>query len=341
MHRARHSPIPERILGAASWLASLLAAALSLGERTGSAQPSPEPVVLVYRGAPNCPPAQAFREEFHGRTARARFVEAPAAAARRFTVTLSAADPGFFGRIDIRQLDGSTATRELTGQTCREVVSALSLVGALVVDPKASAAPRSELVVPPDRAEVSGNAAPPQEPQRWPVALGFDVGAFGGVLPGTSAFGAAFIDLAIEREAALAPSFRLAIEGAPSHTLQAGSGSADFHWFAAALEVCPFRFRLAGGLLGYPCAIGEGGVLVGEGGGVPASRTSRRRWVSLGAGASLRWMLGDRFFVEAHGAVHLPLARDTFVFEGPGRIVIYEVPAAGARAALGAAFLFR
>lgn len=95
---------------------------------------------LVYEAAPGCPLEETFFAEVMARTARAH--RAPdAAQARTFIVTLKQGDKESTGNFRIRTPDGSTTERDVAGDTCAEVASALALIAALAVDSGANLGP--------------------------------------------------------------------------------------------------------------------------------------------------------------------------------------------------------
>jgi hypothetical protein len=61
--------------------------------------------------------------------------------ARAFAVTLTIEADTTRGRLAITSVDGSLSTREVTGETCSEVASALALMTALSIDPMAIVTP--------------------------------------------------------------------------------------------------------------------------------------------------------------------------------------------------------
>ena len=65
----------------------------------------------------------------------------PGEAARAFVVTVTAETATIRGLLSITSLGGSVSRREVTGDTCSEVVSALALITALAIDPSATTAP--------------------------------------------------------------------------------------------------------------------------------------------------------------------------------------------------------
>src|SRR5262249_31537182 len=84
------------------------------------------PVRVVYGAPTGCPSEDAFFAEVAARTPRARRA-AEEAPARTFEVSLMKGSEASFGRVTIRDADGTASERDVTGDTCGEVVSALAL----------------------------------------------------------------------------------------------------------------------------------------------------------------------------------------------------------------------
>jgi hypothetical protein len=99
-----------------------------------------EPIRLTYRAYASCPTEGRFVREVTARTERAR-VATPGEAARAFLVTVTPETGTIRGLLSITSLGGSVSRREVTGDTCSEVVSALALITALAIDPSAATAP--------------------------------------------------------------------------------------------------------------------------------------------------------------------------------------------------------
>src|SRR5687768_10999344 len=93
-------------------------AVLVVAARTTQAQPRTEPVRIRFSAPTACPNEETFTREVRGRTARARIAE-PNESARGFEVTIAEASLGSSthrGRLEIRELDGSTSVRQVSGR---------------------------------------------------------------------------------------------------------------------------------------------------------------------------------------------------------------------------------
>lgn len=290
-------------------------------------------VRIEYHAPAACPDVRAFIAQVSGRTARFRASdESP----RAFVVELTVGD-GARGRLTT--IDGDArATRELDGDTCEEVVSALALVTALAIDPNASTLPVAAAPPPPVVTPASPPAPLPpilaKKPVRWHIDAGFGVEATGAVAPndvlvGLGPFVEGSIDFGV-----FAPALRVSLRAAPAATSPVeGGGTARFGWWLVTTEAClrwgivEFGRKTSGGGLGVaPCARLGAGILQADGGDVPEPRGEGRVWLDLGALVRLRWSPARIAFIEATGGAVFPLTRDRFRFEGPDTTVHRAAP---------------
>ena len=310
-----------------------LSLASTLVARRSAAQAAPEAIAWTYRAPPECPPAEIFEREFESRTKRAELVTGLVNATRSFVVTLSSEPGRTVGRIEIDGPAGAVAKRVVAGHTCRGVVSALALVAVLAIDPLAAEAPSPQE---PDsrRARAVPQPLPvaaPDNGRMWTsrtvVASGLEGGTVIGLFPNPAPSVSTFVEARRERSSVLSPSARLSLSASVSSSASVSPGSASFRWMAAGLDGCPFELRFAKGWRATPCALLQAGVLAGSGAGVATPEAESRRWIALGGAARLSWSFFGAFFAEAHGRMVAPLARDTFVFVLPERVVVHAIPA--------------
>ena len=304
-----------------------LALACTLFARPGAAQELPEAIAWTYRAPPECPSAEIFQREFEARTQRAELVTGIANATRSFVVTLSSEPGRTVGRIEIHGPTTAVSKRVVAGHTCASVVSALALVAALAVDPLAAEAPSPVEPVAPRPLPVKTPDNRRASTSHTVVASGLEGGTALGLFPNPAPSVSTFVEARRERGSALSPSARLSLSASVSSPVSVSPGSASFRWMAAALDGCPLQLRLAKGWRATPCAFVRLGVLAGSGRGVATPEAESRRWIALGGSARLDWNFLGAFFAEAHGRLEAPLARDTFVFVLPERVVVHAVPA--------------
>src|SRR5689334_23382485 len=116
---------------------TLSAISLLAMEGSAAAEEGAEPVRLSYTAGAGCPSESAFMTGVRARTSRVRWVS-EGERARVFVVTLSQTDKESSGHLVVRLPNESESERDVTGDTCEEVASALALMAALSVDPDAA-----------------------------------------------------------------------------------------------------------------------------------------------------------------------------------------------------------
>jgi hypothetical protein len=95
----------------------------------------PEPVRLRYDAPPECPGSDVLAEQMLARSPRLRMA-GPAELARVFEITITPDAQQYRGGVRARDENGADLDISVTG-SCPEVVSTLSLVAAMTVDPAA------------------------------------------------------------------------------------------------------------------------------------------------------------------------------------------------------------
>jgi hypothetical protein len=161
-----------RTMGRAG-LAIAACAALVLAPERASGQVATEPIRIDFHAHDGCPDEGKFTGEVRARTAKAR-IAFPAEPARFFRVNVTR-DRGTTksrGKLTIEDPGGAVSVREVSGESCGEVVSALALITALAIDPKASTAVEPPPHPPPvtldSEPPLHVPATPPQPAPVWP-----------------------------------------------------------------------------------------------------------------------------------------------------------------------------
>lgn len=261
-----------------------------------------EDVVLDYAVPAGCPSREHFESQVIARTALVRFVQTPRSG-RFFSVYVESNSTGPVGRLTTGRDREVGSAREVSSQSCEDVIAALALIAALAVDPNASLA----AILPPSAAfpvelpasaslpaavqdvlapTVSPNFPPPSNGAQsgvplmshdWPRqaasrAISFEVGAMmGGSLWLTSpavpwgAFGGT-IGVENARPSSDAAFVQFSVTYAKSATVNTNdAASAHFESWMFGLDNCPLRWKLGFGVVLRPCAQLEGGRLTGTG----------------------------------------------------------------------------
>ena len=286
------------------------------------------PVRVEYRAPPTCPDRASFLTKVSARTPLFRASdEAP----RAFVVEMALVDGGFEGRLTTVEPSQARATRELSGDTCEQVVSALALVAALTLESNASATP--EVAPPPPREseprpQLEPSLASAPAPARvWHLDAGLGANVTGAVAPNVLVGIGPFVEGSLALRS-LAPAVRLSFQGGPATSQSVeGGGTASFTWWLATLEGCA---RWTFGAFGLsPCARLGMGALKAEGSHVAQTRADRRPWVDAGGLLRLRWSPASFWFLEATGGFVLPITRDRFHFDTPDTTIHRAAPAGG------------
>lgn len=319
--------------------ASIFCAIVMCSATRAYADPASGALQLAYRAPGTCPDESAFLAGIRARVQSAHLAPDDASATR-FEVTIVPTGDRWTGELVARDRERQETTRRVAGKPCEDVVDALALVAALVLDPSADPTPPPAPPAPPSAPEraaapVAGEGRTPEpdasterRPSRWSVAVQGDVvgAGLGSLVPR----GAASVRLR-----ALADGF-IALGGAiasGSTSAQSG-GRARITWTTLVLEACPLRLRASADVSVLPCIPIEGGfVLVGAEDIVnPSSAT--QPWLATGADVRLELSLSSWVFLDLHAGGRVPILRDTFYFR-PGEDV-YRAPAVIAQAGIGA-----
>lgn len=345
---------------------------------SGSAWAQEERVHLQYQAGPGCPNRAAFIEQIALRTPRPRFVTEPEGV-RSFVVSVEVAEGRAVGRLATGQENALGSTREVESGNCNEVASALALIMALAIDPKASTAalppPRGPDPDAPDAAQNS-TAAPPakptsDEPTPAPAAktahptsrrssLGSElpghppsrnVFQLGAQAEGSAWFGTGSVPLggiAIFAEwgrsptTGFSPAFRLSGMVARSREIHPGEGGAQFAVTSGELDFCPLHLRLTGSVALLPCLGAEGGLLVGEGiprGRIVQKRSAQRPWGVVHQALRFQATFGHTAVLHLEAGLGEPIWQDEFVFQTPD-LTIVRIPALVPKLGIGLALRF-
>jgi hypothetical protein len=313
--------------------------------RTSSAQEATrlgaEPIRVDYASPPGCPSEEDFLAGVLARTARAR--RAPdRGPASTFVVTLEGTHGESTGHLVLRRAGVAETERDVTGDTCEEVASALALIAALAIDPNASTSPvpTPPPVVPTTDAsrETMKTPAPREAPAapkpeaEWQFGASVGASVTAGVAPEALVGVPIAVHAVAPASAPIGPTFHLAFERTSSGAVDVQGGAATFTWTVAVVEGCPHRWRW--GAVGVePCLRFEGGALRGQGSRINPAREDTRGWFALGAIGRAEWTFAGPLFLEIETGLRAPFVRTTYYFEPD--TTIYRAPAIGALAGLG------
>lgn len=302
----------------------------------------PQPFRVVFSSSSACSDPSEFVEQLMGRTAHLR-AASELEAALTFFVSLTRTQAGVQGQLRVQNADGSGTTREVPGADCHEVLSAMALIGALMVDPFALTGP-----VPPPAAAAPADAeeVPREEARRapggWSAGAGQRLNVHTGVLPGLGWGHSVFVQAAFALSELFQPSLRVAALVAGSTADAAPLGSARFEWQAVRMSACPLNFPAGSAISARPCAFLDLGSLHAKGFNTPNAREHSILLATTGLEIALEAVLVGPLTLGAEAGVLLPLVpRDSFYFlprNAPNAVP--HAISAGVRAGLGLGLRF-
>lgn len=325
-------------------------ALLLVGHAARAAETESPHFRLAYDAPSGCPDRGAFLDAIRARTPRPRLAatddQEPAITLH---VAIDSGDESTSGRLELREPDGTEETRSVTGRTCGEVMKALALVAAVMLDPEARMGPEPPVPSPPSPPPPTSSAAPPPKPRppqpssprprrrsAWRPAAGAEIGMLGGVGPGVAPMAGAFFD--VERASrALTSTARLSLDVATTSSNLRG-GSQTYEWLGATLRICPAYVSLPVRLRVAPCAALQTAGHRGTPRNVRNATTNVDLWLAPALAGALEWEASPALSVELQGGVLFPLRRTRF-FLAPDS-TIFEIPAAAGTVSLGVRIRF-
>lgn len=348
-----------------------LGTALLCTSTVGAAPTSREPIRLRYAAPAGCPGEARFVEELSARTERARLADG-GEPAWEIAVFVDAASRGSHGVVETKDPHGATSRREVSGDSCAEVVSALALIAALTVDSEARTDDSASVSRAPEGTRKpldaqnaidptsSGSSPPPRTPPvpkrpvpppivsreatpavRYRWILGAQGHVLGGFTPAPALGGGGTLGLESDGAGPLAPSFRLAPWVATTRAVFASNIGARLLWYGARLEICPVRPWLASRVRAEACAGVDAGLMHSSGFGVDHEDTKSSAWIAPMALGRLAWAVAGGFRTEFGVGAAVPVRRYSFDFESgraKGSTELYSFPAVGALVTLGVVF---
>jgi hypothetical protein len=319
----------------------LLPAAVLLAARSTAAQPATVAIEigLDYEAPSGCPDPSELERQIAERSSRIR-VAKTGNSELDFGVQVEA---GWRARIAVKSGHGEPTVREVSGETCQEVVAAAALIVAVLADPDApppseverpGAPPRAPAPKPPPTTMAErelGHREPDAGGWRW--AFGLQLTFESAPAPGTLVTPRPFV--ALERRPGaevVRPTARLSVARGSSGSIETKSGSAELTWTTARADACA---ALGGdrSLWAEPCAALELGSLRGRGFSTEDPGDETLFWLAPGALARGGFGVAGRLRFELQLGLVFPLRRYRFFF-GPDETA-HQVPAVGATGGFG------
>ena len=303
------------------------------------------PIRINYDAPASCPNQDAFYDALRARTQRVRKAQGNEPRVD-VNVRLTRSERRFHGEMREVVNQDETSSRNVDGETCKEVVEALAFTVALSLDPEAHA-PVPPEVEPPPAPKPDTVAVPLTSPSeaaktsipgaRLELEIGLSV--LGTVVETAGFATGAALSVMLLRETSASKSGAVQLS-----LLFAGTGlltAPDDHrtrFGALALDACPFRHR-SGSFEIAPCALGTLGFMELTGRGVEQPATVDRAWLSVGLDVQMFWLLGRGIVFESAVGASVPLARHRYYTNTPDQ-VIAATPAISPLIRLGLGYRF-
>jgi hypothetical protein len=318
------------------------------------------PFRIAYQAPAECPAVDAMKSRIVASSARARLAD-PIEPAVDLGVSIVAESGGFMGYLRVRTVEGNETRRAVPAATCEEVVSALSLIAAIVVDPDAVLPPETPPEAPSPSATEAAPApaatheetrpalpAEPAEvverhrpaPRYWFVVAG-EVGALGAIAPDLAVDAAVSVGFIDTGPSLFAPSVRLSARGAwsPDSNFGSGEGTASFRRLGGRLSGCPLR--VSAGPIGLrPCGFIELGSLHASSQSPVEPSSPTVLWGAAGVLGRGEMLLFDRLVLGLDLGALFPFWHSDFYYLPQRSVAHHQVDFAGFAGAFDIAVRF-
>jgi hypothetical protein len=315
----------------------------------GSARAETEAIRVEYRGAEGCPGSSEFLRQVFRRTSSARLVP-ESESARTFVIVIEKGPSGLVGSLVIRETNGTTVARKVTGSSCQDVAGVLALATALAIDPNAALAPddgadapepaQPPPAQPPPEPAPGSPAAVPVSDEEGPFRYGMALGPslMGLVTPRVSVGGSLAVQ-AFRVDRAPLSSFGVTVSFLKALDSQLGNATISHQFLFVRPEACLLALGPLDQVALMPCVGAELGAVTARGSNLAVGESRTRFWATADWILRLRVVPSDAWFVELDASLLMPITRYSFVVRDPTTRV-HAVPAiAGAGSALlGLAF---
>jgi hypothetical protein len=238
------------------------------------------------------------------------------------------------GRLGFREPNGRETVRVVPGASCDEIMAALAVIAAVLVEPSAEVEAEPEPIAP----------APPDNEKalRWGVGAGVGPVLQGAVAPEPRAGIGVEGNVTFETEGFFNPLLAVSYNQTTTATKEMPNGVALFEWWAVRTSFCPVRWPTRGWLALRPCPLFDVGRLQAKGDQTYRGAEVPVTWLAVGGSARLDVLPFRGFWLSLESGLFAPLTHEGFYFdqEGAPRIRAFKIPGVGAfgRLALGGRF---
>jgi hypothetical protein len=331
-----------------AFVGSALVQLVALGLPAAGSVEAPIPIRIVFDAPADCSTGEAFYQGVRSRTDRVRRAEA-GETGTELGVRVTKTSGKVHGELDLIGEHGESDRRVVDGETCDEVVEALSLTAALALDPTARVEPARPVPATPKAASPAPAPclpAPrsPTFPSSFELGLHARAALASVVTPGFSLGGLALATLRPVASSPGGPSFGFGVGHLSNGFAASGDEATEpevaTRLTSVMLRGCPLRFAATAWLGVEPCIVGKGGFLEAEGVGLSNPESVVRTWWSLGAEVALEIGVGRGFVVELAPSLDVPLVKRRFTTGEPPEPA-GETPTVSAGAGLGIGYYFQ
>lgn len=329
-------------------LARASAVALLAWTLPSPARADTEAIRIEYQGAPGCPGSNEFLRQVFRRTSSARLVP-ESESARTFVIVIEKASSGLVGSLVIRETNGTTVARKVTGASCDDVAGVLALATALAIDPNAALtpddgvpAPEQPSVLPPapPSAAPPPQASPPPREDEPAFSYGAAIGpSLMALVAPRVAVGGSLAVHAFRPDRGPLASFGVTLSFLKALDSRLGSATISHQFLLARPEACLLALGPPDEIALLPCLGAELGAVTASGSNLAVEATRTRFWATADWIMRLRIVPAESWFVALDASLVLPITRWSFVVRDPTTRV-HTVPpiAAAGGAMLGLAF---
>lgn len=333
---------------------SLFARASALAVAAAATVPGPalaetEAIRVEYQGAAGCPSSSEFLRQVFRRTSSARLVP-ESESARTFVIVIEKAESGLVGSLVIRETNGTTVARKVTGASCEDVAGVLALATALAIDPNAALAPDDGATEPdpeprpPEPPASTPRPEPPPEPESKEEGAAFWYGAavgpslLGLVAPRVAVGGSVGVHAFRSGRSALS-SFGATVSFLKALDARLGNATIAHQLLFARPEACLLALGPLDDVALMPCFGVEVGVVTARGENLAMEESSTRLWATADWIVRLRLLPAETWFVVLDASLVLPITRWSFVVRDPTTRV-HTVPTIAVAGSAMAGFRF-
>jgi hypothetical protein len=314
---------------------------VALGLPAAGSVDTPIPIRIVFDAPADCSTVEVFYQGVRSRSDRVRRAET-GETGTELGVRVTKTSGNVHGELNITSEHGESDRRVVDGETCDEVVEALSLTAALALDPAARLKPVAVVPVPaPPPVAPPPPCPPPPPPEQSGFELGLHARAIAAqvVTPDVSFGGSIGASVRPLASRPTGPTFGFAFSYL-GNDLVTEPDDAMTHLSTGSISACPFRFAAGSGFFISPCALVEGGFLEARGLEVSNPAWAVRMWWSVGLEALVEAELGAGFSVELAPSLDVPLVKRRFTTGNPPEPA-GETPAVSPGVGLGIGYHFQ